>query len=122
MNNEQVSPYCGTIIRRNNNSGNTNITFPTCNYIYIYVLFLNYYMNYFRSFASLFVNLNNTDLKDIDVSCLSSDTNNPSISYIAVRSYSNTNISINTYISIYVNNYSEYKTKYDCDIFYVCFN
>lgn len=118
MNNEQISPYCGTIIHRGN--GSVNITFPTCNYIYICILCTNYSNGGVDCSINMLLNLS----QNIEYMNLNSysGTNFDHIDYGRVSniSYSNTNVSFAVSFSEWRIN--SYKYSYSCNVYYVCFS
>lgn len=119
MNNEQISPYCGTIIRRSN-SGIVDITFPTCNYIYICVLCVNYSNDNIECDINILLDLN----QNIEHLSLNSyaGTNFDHIDYgnVNINSYSNTNVSLGCRFNEWRIN--SYQYSYNYNVYYVCFS
>ena len=123
MNNEQISPYCGTIIKRGaNNSSLTNITFPTSNYIYIYALLFEETEMYIQYYTDLFLDLNqNLFSVQLEDKIFDNDSN-PTEIRISVFSHSNTSLQVNISVDIYDDRTDRYREYTACDIYYVCFS
>ena len=118
MNNEQISPYCGTIIHRSN--GNVNITFPTCNYIYICILCKNRGNGNVDCSINMLLDLNqNVEPMNL-YSYSGTKFDHMDYGLVSGVSYSNTNVSFNVLFADWLAN--SYGYSYNCNIYYVCFS
>ena len=123
MNNEQISPYCGTIIKRGaNNTSLINITFPISNYIYIYALLFEETEMYIQYYTDLFLDLNQ-DLFSVQLKDKIFDNDShPTETFISVSSHSNTSLQVTISADIYNDRTGSYRDYTACDVYYVCFS
>lgn len=118
MNNEQISPYCGTIIHRGN--GSVNITFPTCNYIYICVLCPNSGNGSLDCSINVLLDLNRTIGNTYLYSYSGTRFDNLDYGRVSNISYSNTSVSFNVLFADWLQ--GSYRLSYNCNVYYVCFS
>ena len=80
-------------------------------------------MTRYQYFISLFVDLNEQEVtNDIDIQNLVGSRDTPTITSISVTESSNTHINIQTTCNTYISAHSEYKSIYNCNVYYVCFS